>query len=100
MGKKLGLVKDLGTAFVKGALNGIVTNVALATTANAAVKHLDGQEFDIEESLKVGLVVGASIGAVMGTINTVGQMDVIKQNYKIREAEEDQVVEVIVEEEA
>lgn len=89
MSRKLGLVKDLGTAFGKGALTGIVGNTLFATAISVGYDVIIGDgEVNLEESAMTGVKVGAAIAVAQGVLNTALQAGVIKENYKIRKLED------------
>lgn len=85
---KLGLVKDLGTAFVAGAAHGLVSDAVVATGLTLGYNKVKNDDFDVQGSIETGAMVAVSIAVGRGIINAVSQSGAIKHNYEVRKNEE------------
>lgn len=89
MGRKLGLVKDLGKTFGLGVVSGLIGNTIVATAASVGYDAIkEDREVDLGESLETGLKVGLGLSVVQGVMNTALQAGAIKENYEIRKLED------------
>ena len=85
---KLGLVKDLGTAFIAGAAQGLLSDAVVATGLTVGYNKVKNDDYDIQGSVKTGVMVAGSIAVGRGIINAIDKSGAIKSNYEIRKNEE------------
>ena len=91
---KLGLVKDTGVAFVKGASSGFAVDAVGYTALSVVLETVVGEK-DYSKAISTAAKVIVGTAAFKGVLNAAIEADVIAENYRIRkEAELNEIPEM------